>query len=81
MVGGTDGVGHLAHDGPLLRGELAHLLQDGGELALLSQQLYPQLFQSRRSRGILQGRQGLLADAFQLFFHKILLLNRKVFMV
>ena len=81
LNGGTDRIGHLAHDRPLLSGELAHLFQNGGELALLAQQLYPQLFQSRRSRRILQGRQGLLANAFQLFFHKFLLLNRKVFMV
>ena len=34
-----DGVGQLAHDGPLLGGELAHLLQNGGQFSLFAQVL------------------------------------------
>ena len=42
LHGGADLVGQLSHGGALLRAQLAHLLQHGGELALLSEILHPQ---------------------------------------
>ena len=35
--GGADLVGQLAHDGALLGGEAAHLLEHGGQFALFAQ--------------------------------------------
>ncbi len=45
--------------------EFAHLLEDGGELALFAEVLHPQLLQSGREvRRILQRRQRALPDVF-----------------
>ena len=63
----ADLVGQLAHDGPLLGGQGAHHLQDGGELALLAQVLDPQAVQLLGVLGPGQGGQGLGADLFQFF--------------
>ena len=70
---GTDGVGQLAHDGALLGAELAHHLQDGGQLALLAKPLDALLIQSRRSLGGLQSLQRAELDCFQLLFHGFVL--------
>ena len=67
--GGTDLVCHLAHDGALLGGEAAHLLEHGGQLALFAQVLDPQRVQFRRGLRAHDGVQRALADGFQLFFH------------
>ena len=64
-----DGVCQLSHDRTLLRGELAHLLQHCGELALLAQEPNPQILQLGRGLGLLQGFHSLLLDLCQLFFH------------
>ena len=64
-----DGVGQLAHDRPLFRGELAHLLQKGGELAFFAQELHPELLQVRRGDGGVQRRQSPALNVFQLLFH------------
>ena len=69
LDGGADVVGQLTHDGTLFGGELAHLLQNGGELSLFAQQLYPQLFQIGGSGGLFQCVHGCLANGFQLLFH------------
>ena len=66
---GPDGVGQLAHDGPLLGGELAHLLEQGRQLALLAQVLHPQGVQPGGVAGGGEVLQRLLANGFQLFFH------------
>ena len=57
-----DGIRQLTHDGALLSGELAHLLQHSGQLALLAQQLDAKLFQSRRGGGSFQRCQGIGFD-------------------
>ena len=69
LDGGADGVGQLPHNGALLGGELAHLLEHGGQLALLAQKLNPQRFQLLRVCGGVQHGQRRLADMFQLVFH------------
>ena len=62
---GPDGVGQLAHDGPLLGGELAHLLQQGGQLALFAQVLDPEGLQFPGIPGGADGRQRTGANGFQ----------------
>ena len=60
--GGADLVGQLAHGGPFLGGQLAHALQNGGELPLLAQVLHPPVRPAPRGLGALQGGEGLGAD-------------------
>ena len=69
---GADLIGQLSHDGAFFRRELAHLLQNGGQLALLAQILDPQRFQRSGVLGRSDGSERLAADGFQLFFHMIL---------
>ncbi len=57
-----DGIRQLTHDGALLSGQLAHLLQHRGQLALLAQQPDAKLFQSRRGGGSFQRCQGIGFD-------------------
>lgn len=65
-----DGVGQLAHHRPLLRGELAHLLQDGGKLPLFAKELHPKLLPGRPGRLRRPKQpQGAALDVFQLLFH------------
>ena len=66
-----DVVGQLAHDGPQLGGQAAHLFQDGGELALLAQVLDPEGLQPGGLLGRADGLQRAFADGFQLFFHMV----------
>ena len=73
LQGGPDLVGQLTHGGALLGGELAHLLEDGGELTLLAQVLDPEGIQGGGVAGGLKGGQGLGADVCQLFFHRCFL--------
>ena len=69
LDGGADLIGHLAHDRALLRGELAHRLEDGGQLAFFAQELYPRFLQRGQILGILQPFQRTSADGFQCGFH------------
>ena len=62
LDGGADGVGGLAHGGALLGGELAHQLQDGGQLALFAQPFDPQFLQRGGGCGLIQRSQRPLAD-------------------
>ena len=64
-----DGVGQLAHDGPLLGGELAHLLQNGGQFSLFAQVLDPEGLQLGGLPSSGDGFQRMLANGFQLFLH------------
>ena len=73
----TDIVGHLADDGALLSGQLAHLLQDGSQLALLAQVLDSKAVQLCSVLGLSQGCQSFLFDFFQLFLH-LAFSNRKL---
>ena len=69
LQGGADIIGQLAHDGALLRGELAHHFQHAGKLALFAQVFDPQGVQPRGVRRALKGGEGLGTDLCQLFFH------------
>ena len=60
--GGADLVGHLAHDGALLGGEAAHLLEDGGQFTLFAQVLDPQGVQFCGRSGLRKRGQSLRAD-------------------
>ena len=66
---GAHAVGELTHDGPLLRRELAHLLEDGGELALFAEVLHAQLLQGLCACGLGYGGGGELSELFQHLFH------------
>ena len=67
--GGTDFVCHLTHHGAFLRRKLPHRFQDGGQLALFAEKLYPRLLQRGKVFGILQAFQRACADRFQCGFH------------
>ena len=58
-----------AHDGPLLGGELAHLLQNGGQFSLFAQVLDPEGLQLSGVPGGADGCQRAGANGFQLFLH------------
>ena len=62
LQSGAHLVGQLAHGGPLLGGELAHLLEYGSELALLAQILDPQGVQFCGRSGLRKRGQSLRAD-------------------
>ena len=62
LQGGADLVGQLAHGGALLGRQLAHLLEHGGQLALLAQILHPQGVQGGGIPGLLKGLQSLGAN-------------------
>ena len=64
LQAGADVVGQLAHDGAELGGQSAHLLQNGGELALLAQVLDPEGLQPGGFLGGGDGLQGPPADGF-----------------
>ena len=65
-----DLVGYLTHNGAFLGRELAHLLENGGQLTLFTQILDPQSIQLFAVLTALQSSQGLLLDVFQLVAHK-----------
>ena len=75
LQGGGQGlthfVGELTDNGPLLGGQAAHLLEDGGERTLLPQVFDPQRIQVLGRLGLGEGRKGLAPDLFQFFLHKI----------
>ena len=58
----ANSIGQCAHDGTLFCGQFAHHLQHSGQLALLTQVLDPELFQSGRGVGRFQGCQSSLFD-------------------
>ena len=62
LQSGAHLVGQLTHGGPLLGGELAHLLEYGSELALLAQILDPQGVQFCGRSGLRKRGQSLRAD-------------------
>ena len=62
-------VRQLPDDGALLGGELAHLLQHGGQLALFAQVLDAQRLQILGVRRALHRRDGGGANGFQLLLH------------
>ena len=66
---GAHTVGHLAHGRTLLGGQLAHLLQNNGELTLLAQVLHAQRVQRRDVRRGRHGLKGRALEHFELFFH------------
>ena len=66
---GAHAVGQLADDGALLCGELAHLFEDGGELALLAEVLHPQRLKRFGVRGAGDGGCGFGPELFQHLFH------------
>ena len=66
---GAHCVGKLAHDGTLLCGELAHLLEDGGQLALFAQILHAQSVKRGNVAGRGDGLERLFGELFELFFH------------
>ena len=67
--GGADLIGQLSHGGALLGGEFAHLLEYGGELALLAEVLYPQRLKRFGVRGAGDGGCGFGPELFQHLFH------------
>ena len=69
LNGGTDLIGLLAHNGTLLRGERAHLLEQSGEFSLLAQKTHTQVFQLRGFFCIFQSGQRHFFNVFQLLFH------------
>ena len=69
LQGFPDLVGQLPDDGALLGGKAPHLLEDGGELPLLSQELDPQVFQLLQVPGGLELLVGRFPDGFQSGFH------------
>ena len=62
-------VGELADDGALLSGEFAHLLEYGGELALLAEVLHPQRLKRFGARRFGDGGRGFGPELFQHLFH------------
>ena len=64
-----DLVGQLPHDGPLLGGELAHLLEQSGEGPFFSKIFDPKGVQLLGVSGRLQRGQSFLADLFQCLLH------------
>ena len=65
----ADSIGHLAHNRALFRTQLTHHLQNGGQLALLTQQLDTEFFQCSRGFSSLQGCQSIDFNLLQLCFH------------
>ena len=71
LDGGADVVCDLTHDGALLGGELAHRLEDGGQLALFAEKADAQGFQLAGIGDGVQRLERLLPDLFKLLFHKM----------
>ena len=72
---GAQLVCQLTHDGALLSGELAHLLEDCGELTLLAQVFYSEGFQFFNALAGQNGLDGGLSESLHLFFHTHFLLS------
>ena len=75
---GAHAVGQLTHDRALLGGQLAHLLQDGGQLALFAQNPDAQRVERGRVGGGVDGLQRLRLGLFQLLFHSMISLLQNV---
>ena len=67
LDGVADLVGHLADDGALLLGELAHAAQGGGEAALLAQDGDADLLEGVAALGILDLGKGVVPQLLELF--------------
>ncbi len=76
LDGRADVVRGLTHDGALLCGQLAHRLQNAGQLALLAEKAHAQRVQLTGVLGAVQRAERFLPDLFQLFFHNRMLLFR-----
>ena len=68
---GAHFVGHLPDHGALFGAELAHLLQNGGQLALFAKVTDAQRFEVLRLAGVGDRVKRRFADRFQLLFHII----------
>lgn len=68
-------VGQRADQRPLLGRELAHLLEDRGDLALLTQKADPQLLQRGFAVCLCKQLGRRLADVLQCLFHLVFHLN------
>ena len=68
---GAHVVGELPDHGALLGAELAHLLQNGGQLPLFAKVADAQCFEVLRLAGVGDRFERRLADRFQLLFHII----------
>ena len=66
---GAHGVGQLSHHGALLGAELSHLLEYGGQLALLAQIPHAERVQRVHVLGFLDGPPGHFPQGLQHFFH------------
>ena len=74
LNGGADVVRGLTHDGALLCGQLAHRLQNAGQLALLAEKAHAQRVQLPGVLDAFQRAERFLPDFFELFLHKRMLL-------
>ena len=72
--GGADIVRGLTHDGTFLRGQLAHRLQNAGQLTLLAEKAHAQRVQFPGILNAFQRAERFLPDLFELFLHKRMLL-------
>ena len=68
---GADLVCKLAHDGALLRGELAHLLENGGQLALLAEIPDAQGLKLLRLLSLRDGAERFFTQCLQHFLHSV----------
>ena len=66
---GADGVCHLAHDGALLGRQLAHMIQNGSQLALFAKHAHAHGIQRGHICRRCEVSQCFRLDLFQLFFH------------
>ncbi len=71
----ADLVCQLTHNGTLLGGELSHLLEQSGELALLAQVFDAQRLQRVERAGLPDRPEGFFPQLTQLLFHSVLLLE------
>ena len=74
LNGGANIVRGLTHDGALLCGQLAHRLQNAGQLALLAEKAHAQRVQLPGVLDAFQRAERFLPDFFELFLHKRMLL-------
>ena len=71
LNGGADVVRGLTHDGALLCGQLAHRLQNAGQLALLAEKAHAQRVQLPGVLDAFQRAERFLPDFFQLLISLI----------
>ena len=72
LNGGADVVRVLTHDGALLCGQLAHRLQNAGQLALLAQKAHAQFVHGGGVGRLGNQRVRALPDVLQCFLHTVL---------